>query len=148
MKKIIATLAVIFSLTTSATFAYDGASVSKSALKSFNKEFSGVDKVNWTELTSGLYRASFNYTGKEVNAFFDESGNLIATGSVIAEDHLPLLVSKAINEKYEGFTKTEVIEFTMNGETQYLVTLDKDGKSYVIKAAGSGDLELYKKMNK
>jgi hypothetical protein len=148
MKKIIVTLAVIFSLTTSATFAYDGTSVSKSALKSFNREFSGADKVNWVELTSGLYRASFNYTGKEVEAFFDESGNLIATGSVIAADHLPLLVSKAINEKYDGFAKTEVIEFTMNGETQYLVTLSKDSKNFIIKAAGNGDLELYKKMSK
>ncbi|QEC66434.1 hypothetical protein FRZ67_03655 [Panacibacter ginsenosidivorans] len=148
MKKIIATLAVIFSLTTSATFAYDGASVSKSVLKSFNKEFSGADKVSWVELTSGLYRASFNYTGKEVEAFFDETGNLIATGSVIAEDHLPLLVAKSINEKYVGFAKTEVIEFAMNGETQYLVTLNKEGKNYIIKAAGNGDLELYKKMSK
>jgi len=148
MKKMIATLAVIFSLTTSATFAYDGTSVSKSVLRSFNKEFSGVDKVNWIELTSGLYRASFNYAGKEVEAFFDEGGNLIATGSVIAEDHLPLLVSKAINEKYDGFAKTDVIEFTMNGETQYLVTLSKDSKSYIIKATGNGDLEIYKKMSK
>jgi len=71
MKKIIATLAVIFSLATSATFAYDGAGVNKSVLKSFNREFSGAVNATWQYVGSGILRVSFDYGGKNVLAFFD-----------------------------------------------------------------------------
>jgi hypothetical protein len=145
MKKIIATLAVVFSLTTSATFASGGSSVNESVLKSFNKEFSGASNVSWVKLTDELYRFGFNYKGKDVEAFFAENGNLVATGTRIAEDHLPLLISKAVDAQYTGYSKTEVFEFSMDGETKYLLTLNKNNKNYVIKASGNGNLEVHKK---
>jgi len=148
MKKIIATLAVIFSLTTSATFASGGSSVNESVLKSFKKEFSGASNVSWVKLTDELYRFGFNYKGKDVQAFFTETGTLIATGSEISEDNLPLVVSKTVDLKYAGYRKTEIIEYTMDDNTEYLITLSKDGKSYVVKASNNGSLELYKKMSK
>lgn len=148
MKKIIATLAVIFSLTTSATFASGTSSLKESVLKSFNREFSGAANVSWVKLTDEIYRFGFNYKGKDVQAFFTENGNLIATGSEISENNLPLMVSKAIDSKYGGYRKTEIIEYTMDDNTEYLVTLSKDDKSIVIKASNNGNLDLYKKMNK
>lgn len=148
MKRIIATMAVIFSLTTSATFAAGGSSVSESVLKSFNKEFSGAANANWVALDAGIYRVAFNYEGKDVEAFFDEEGGLIATGTEVTEDHLPLLIAKSLNAKYADYTKKGIIEFTMDGEVQYLVTLTNSGKSVIIKACGNGALTLYKKMTK
>lgn len=148
MKKIIATMAVIFSLTTSATFAYDGSDVNKFVLKSFNKEFSGAANANWKALEAGLYRVVFNYNGKDVQAFFDENGDLIATGTRVKEDHLPLLIAKAINTKYAGYAKKDIVEFTMDGEIQYLVTLTSSERNIIIKATGNGDISLYKKISK
>ncbi|CAN5566418.1 hypothetical protein BH10BAC2_BH10BAC2_27540 [soil metagenome] len=99
MKKIIATLAVIFSLTTSATFAAGGLSVNELVLKSFNKEFSGAANASWVDLDAGIYRVEFNYKRKDVEAFFDEEGDLIAIGTEVTEDRLPLLIAKSVNAK-------------------------------------------------
>jgi len=146
MKKIIATLAVIFSLVTSATYAYDGSRASKALLQSFDKEFSGASNVSWVQISNGLYRFGFNYKGKDVQAFFTESGNLVATGSVIAADNLPLVVSKAIDSKYAGYNTTEVIEFTMDNETQYLITVSDGAKSQILKVTNNGDISIFKKL--
>ena len=146
MKKIIVALAVIFSLTTSATFAYDGLSVSRSVLKSFSNEFAGARNVSWESLNEGIYKVTFNYEKKNVQAFFDESGNMIATGSEISEEQLPLLVSKSLKSKYDGFKKNEIIEFTMNGETQYLVTVTNGKKGEVLKISNQGEIDLYKNL--
>ena len=82
---------------------------------------------------------------KMCKLFFAENGNLIATGTRITENQLPLLILKAIDAQYAGYSKTEVFEFTMDGETKYLLTLNKNNKNYVIKASGNGDLEVHKK---
>lgn len=146
MKKIIGTLAVIFSLTTSATYAYDGASVSKSILKSFSTEFAGAQNASWEELDGGIYKVTFDYDSKNVQAFFDEKGDVIATGRTISEDHLPLLALKSLNAKYNNYVKQEIIELTMAGETQYLITVSNGSKSGIIKISNQGDTEVYKKI--
>ena len=145
MKKIIGALAVILSLTTS-VFAYDGSSVSKSILKSFSNEFAGAQNASWQELSNGIYKVTFDYDSKNVQAFFDEKGDVIATGTTISEEHLPLLVSKALNTKYSDYSKNEFVEFTMGGETQYLVTVSKNSKTVVLKISTQGNVEVYKKM--
>ena len=146
MKKIIATLAVIFSLTTSATYAYDGLSVSTAVLKSFSKEFKGARNASWEALSDGLYKVTFNYETKDVQAFFDENGNVVATGSKISEEQLPFLVSKSLKSNYEGFNKSEIIEYTMNGETQYLITVNDGKKAEILKISNQGDIAVYRKV--
>ena len=145
MKKIIATLAVIFSLSTSATFAYDGKDVNQSVLKSFRKEFAGAQNATWQEVGPGILRVSFSYQQKNVSAFFDADGDVIATSTYIAEEHLPLPVLKALNEKYADFKKTEIIEYTMDNETKYLVTVAKENETLVLKIGSTGYLEVYKR---
>lgn len=146
MKKIIAVLAVIFSLATSATYAYDGSNAGKALLRSFNKEFAGASNVSWVKVSEDLYRARFDYKGKNVRAFFTESGSLVALGALITADELPLVVAKAIDGKYAGYDKTETIEFTMDGETQYLVTVSDGKGGAILKISGNGELTVFKKL--
>ncbi|MBG9377450.1 hypothetical protein I5907_14495 [Panacibacter sp. DH6] len=145
MKKIIATLAVIFSLTTSATFAYDGKDVNQSVLKSFKKEFAGAENATWQEVGSGILRVTFNYQHKNVSAFFDADGDVIATSTFVSEEHLPLPVLKAVNEKYSDFKKTEIVEYTMDNETKYLITIVNGNENMVLKVGGNGSIEVYKR---
>lgn len=146
MKKIITVLAVIFSLATSATYAGANLPEGKAVVQSFNKEFRDASNVSWVKISYEIYRASFEYKGKNVRAFFSESGNLIAVGSVITADQLPLVVSKAIDSKYDGYEKTELTEFTMDGETKYLVTVANEKKTAVLEISGSGDITVFKKV--
>lgn len=145
MKKIIATLAVIFSLTTSATFAYDGKDVNQSVLKSFKKEFAGAENATWQEVGSGILRVTFSYQHKNVSAFFDADGDVIATSTFVSEEHLPLPVLKAVNEKYSDFKKTEIVEYTMDNETKYLITIVNGNENMVLKVGGNGSIEVYKR---
>ena len=139
-------MAVILSLTTSATYAYDGSRVSKELLQSFNKEFSGASNVNWIQISNELYRSRFDYKGKDVLAFFSENGDLVAIGSVIEADHLPWAVSNAIDSKYAGYNKVESIEFTMDGQTQYLVTVSDGKKVETLKISNGGSISVIKKL--
>lgn len=146
MKKIITVLAVIFSLSTGAIYAADGSNAGKTLLKSFNKEFTGASNVSWTKVSDELYRARFDYKGKDVRAFYTESDGLVAVGSVITADQLPLMVSKAIDAKYAGYDKTESIEYTMDGETQWLVTVSDGKEGAILIISGSGGLNVFKKL--
>lgn len=148
MKKIIAVLAVIFSLATGTTYADANLPAGKAVVQSFNREFKDASNVSWVKISYEIYRASFDYKGKNVRAFFSEAGNLIAVGSVIVADQLPLVVTKAIDSKYEGYEKTEPTEFTMDGETKYLVTVSNKKNTAVLEISGSGDITVFRKLKR
>jgi len=146
MKKFIISMAVIFSLLTTVTFASGKLPVNEKVMQAFKKEFSNASNATWSIIEAGLYRVTFTYNNITADAYFDGEGTLVATGRDINENQLPLVVSKALNSKYAGADVQHVIEYTFNNETEYLITLGTDRGTQIIKASAGGDLQLFKKI--
>lgn len=148
MKKII--FAILIATVVSGTaVSNETSTVNSNVTRSFQKEFSGAQSVSWETLDSkGIYHASFIYNNIPLNAYFDREGNLLATGRVIKQENLPMLVSKAVGEKYGQYTVLETIEFIADSETSYIVKIENEKLKMYIQARGDGSTSILKKEKK
>ena len=143
-------LAVLFvSVCSFSVKAAGGEKVSPIVSESFQREFSGASHVKWEMVKdNAIYEARFIFNNERLNAYFDEDGSLIAVGRFISGANMPLLVSKSLAKKYEGYQVLEVIEYVQGNETSYLVTLENEKNKLIVNAFGSGNSYVFKKEKK
>jgi hypothetical protein len=144
MKKIIVIAATAF--VTLSSFANVDPITGK-VLQAFRSEFSDAKNVQWKSLDdAGLYQATFNFRDTELSAFYNVDGELVATARYISKENLPIMVTKAIGERYPEHVVGNVIEHISNGSTTYHVTLNSEKSSMIVSANGSGNLSVFKKI--
>lgn len=116
-------------------------------LESFRTSFSDAKNVQWKSLDdAGLYQATFNYGNSELSAFYNADGDMVATARYVSVDNLPIMVSKAIRERYPEHIIKNVIEHISSGNTTYHVTLHGQKSSMIVSATPSGGLSVFKKV--
>src|SRR5689334_12786268 len=148
MKKFFISVALLAGIFSYSAQAADGGKVSRLVQNSFEKEFAGANSISWEVLDHSIYEATFHYNHQTLNAFFDEDGNLVATGRDITEGALPLLVLKSVKEKYHDYTIKEIAELSTQGETSYLLTLENEKSTMIVRAYDSGAINVFKKVKK
>ena len=150
MKKLVLTL-VMFASFFGAAIASDGSTkdVSNRVKASFNKEFAGATSVKWGLIRKeNIYQAQFLYNNERLNAYFDSEGNLIATGRFVAVANLPLTLKRNVSEKYNEYSITEVVEYTANNETSYVLVLENERARLVVQGYINGGTSIFKKEKK
>ncbi len=116
-------------------------------LEAFRTEFANAKNVQWKSLDdAGLFQATFSYRNTELSAFYDAEGSLVATARYIDKASLPIMVSKAIQERYPEHVMKNVIEHIANGSTTYHVTLHGVKSSMIVSASPAGNLSIFKKI--
>ena len=149
MKKFLVSLVLFVSVFSVSVHAEGDDRVNPRAKESFEKEFRGATYVKWEVIgKDGISHAHFIYNNERLNAFYDEDGNLIATGRFIAESTLPLLVTRSLNAKYGQYEIRNVVEYINGNETSYLVTLENERVKLVLQAYHSGSTYVFKKEKK
>ena len=139
-------VAVVFS---GSSFANTGKSVNALVKQSFQKEFAGAQSVNWEVISDkDIFHASFIYNNERLNAYFDQEGNLLATGRYVKQENLPMLVNKSIDIRYKKFDVLESIEFVTGSETSYIIRLENEKLSLYVQAHSDGSTTLLKKEKK
>jgi hypothetical protein len=152
MKKLVLTLVMFVSLL-GAAMASGGSTKSEKVNHrvetAFQKEFSGATHVSWDHLKKeNIYEAKFIYNHERLHAYFDVDGNIIAIGRFVTESNLPLLLRKNIHERYDEYEVTEVVEYSTNNETSYLVVLENEKSKLVVQGYISGSTSVFKKEKK
>ncbi len=143
MKKIIATIAIAF-LTLSA-FAADK-NVNQKVLDAFKSEFASATEVHWSA-GNDYYKASFNYNGKYVYAYFDEQGKILGIARNLSPADLPFALQNNLKKIYEGFWVSELFE-TVKGEgTSYYITVENADTKIVLKSTDN-NWNIYSKTKK
>lgn len=139
-------VAVVF---TSSAFANRENSVNTLVKQSFQKEFTGAQSVSWESIADkGIYHASFILNGERLNAYFDTEGALLATGRYVKQESLPMLVSRAVGQRFEKYKMLETIEFVAGSETSYIVKLENEKVKLFIQAHTDGTTTVLKKEKK
>lgn len=130
------------------TFAMDSDNVNARVKTAFIKDFAAASDVSWGK-TSEFYFATFTLNHVEVNAAYNEQGELLGTSRALESSQLPLSVSLAIAKKYDGYDiSKKVLELTFEEETRYYVTVVNSTHILKLKCSANGEIVVEKKIKK
>ncbi|MBK8522096.1 MAG: hypothetical protein WAT20_14755 [Ferruginibacter sp.] len=155
MKKIKTVLTAIVMLFSISSFATETNNVSPDPEKvtpvvkaAFANDFSKATLVKWDK-TDEFYFASFLLNNVKVDAAYTENGELIGTSRRIAADQMPLSISVALAENYNGYdVDNSVVELTHQSVTRYYVTVSSKTQTVKLKCYSNGELEVESKTKK
>ena len=94
-------------------------------MEAFRTSFADAKNVQWKSLDeSGLFQATFNYQNSELNAYYNEEGEMVALARYINKTNLPIMVTKAVQERFPETCYPTAIEKIAYGSTSYHLTLN------------------------
>ena len=138
MKSLI--LAIIFS----SLFAEksDAQNVPVTISQAFYSTFPQVTKATWST-TGKLYKAEYNTAGEKQFAFFDQSGELVAESRYIDFTNLSHRLRLGLIKQFPNYNIVEIFEVYSDLQTDYYVTLERNGIRFVLKSSDSGKWKVY-----
>ena len=148
MKKLI-TLVLILTVALVNVQAKEIFPVSESIKRSFLKEFTTANDVAWSFVNDGdLYKATFLFDGKELNAYFSKEGHFVGTSRYISRQQVPVVVIQQLDKQYSDYVVRTIIEYASKDQTSYFITIEGKKSARMIKASPSGDFTYVKKIKK
>lgn len=149
MKNLFLSLLMLISVITYANHPTPGDKVSPRLKAALEKEFAGAQGIVWESISEHqLFHARFVYNNERVNAFFGIDGDLVATGRYINPANMPMNVARQVASKYGSYAIQDVIEYSRNGETSYVISVENEKHRVVLEAYSSGNMYLFKKEKK
>lgn len=146
MKKLFIAALVMVAATTS-VFAKDVTKVDYRVRSSFEAKFFGAENVTW-HARENFLKVSFTLAGEAVEAFFSTEGNLIGSSRKIDFNQLPLAAKQKIRQDHAGAKIVETIEFDMDGDRSYYVSLEYADKSQILQVSLYGIVSNYRTVKK
>jgi hypothetical protein len=150
MKKIKTGLTAIVMLLSISSFATDPTpgKVTPIVKAAFENDFAKASVVSW-EKTDEFYFASFLLNDVKADAAYTEAGELIGTSRSIKAEQMPLSISVALAEKYNGYqVSNTATELNFAGVTRYYVTVSNEKQALRLKCFNDGDIEVESKIKK
>jgi len=145
MKKFI--LATLITVTIgSSVLAADVSKVSFRVLNSFEAQFAGATDVNWT-VTADYTKVKFTLEGEKVEAFYNTNGDVIGTSRKTEFKRLPLSAIQKIKKNYAKYQVTETIEFELNGDRKYYVSVENETERKILEVSLYGQVTVFDKNN-
>lgn len=148
MKKLFVTaaLAMMVGIT---SFAADSKKVSQRVLAAFEKEFTTATNVSWEMLKDeDIAHASFIYANEVMEAYYTTEGELLAVARYLSQDRLPLLVAKTLHTEFGKYQIKSASEYMGADATSYIVTLESEKHSVVVRIYSNGSSAIIKKNKK
>lgn len=118
----------------------------KAAIASFMKCYKNVSFVNW-KTTELFTKASFKQDGANVEVFYDNEGELIATSKSISIKDLPKNAIKYFEKWYSAptYTVKNSIEYvTADGEKKYFVSVEDKKHARLYEVTIDGKVSFFK----
>lgn len=134
MKKIFFVTA-LFLLVGLASSARAHTGISSQIASAFQKDFAGATSVTW-QTDRQFTKATFTLNGVVLFAYYEASGELIATTRNITSSQLPIMLLNKIKAEYSSFWITDLFEISSNNTTSYYITLENAGEIKVLHSDG------------
>lgn len=143
MKKII-TLALMLTTITITSFANNAKLINQKVVNSFSRSFTNVEDIRW-EVKNDIYKVTFKTGGKEMYAYYNGQGEMMAVTRNIHIDQLPLALSGDLKSKFNDSWMSDLFEVSANGETAYYATIESATHITIYKSEGATGWAIYKK---
>jgi hypothetical protein len=148
MKKATNILAAIMLLFSVSSFAAGKEEVSQTVRAAFEKDFLSKKEVSW-EMKEDFYFVSFKLNEIPTNAAYNEKGELLAVSRDVDVSQIPLSISMALANRYNGFKlPLKATEVNFEGQTSYYLTVENDKKLLTLKCSSNGNISVEKKIKK
>lgn len=148
MKKLLVTVAVAVMVAIT-SFAADIKKINQRVLAAFEKEFTTATNVSWEVLKNeDICHASFVYANEVMEAYYTAEGELIGIARFLSQERMPLLVLKTIKAEYSKYKFQQASEYMGADTTSYIVTLENEKQSVVVRIYHNGSSEVLKKTKK
>ena len=148
MKKLTVIFAAFSLLLLASSFALPPDSVSTEIKSAFQKIFSSASDVNWKKVNN-YYLATFKVNNQEATAAFNEEGQLMSASRSLTLSQLPLIINLALQNQFPEYTfEKSVSEITIDGQSNYYIKGENEKRIIIIKANGSGNLNIESKRKK
>jgi hypothetical protein len=148
-KTILTALVMLFAVSAFATDPGAGpVKVTPKVKAAFENDFSKASQAYWDK-TDEFYFVSFVLNDVQVDAAYNEEGKLVGTSRSVSLEQLPLNVSLALSEKYQGYHLQKMaVEITYEGVTSYYVTAENKDLVLKLKCHSTGDIDVDQKFKK
>ena len=148
MKKLTIIFAAFSLLVLASAFSLPPDSISAKITSAFEKNFSIASDVNWKKVNN-YYLATFRINNQEATAAYNEEGQLISASRSLTLTQLPLNINLALQNQFPEYTfEKSVSEITMDGQSNYYIKGENEKRIIIIKANGSGYLNVENKTKK
>ena len=148
MKKLTMIFAVVALFTATSAFANTGDKVSKKIQTSFQKSFAGATHVSW-EATDDFYFASFEMNGKQLDAAYNDQGELLGYSKKMQLAELPLNISKSLKIDFADYSMANLVtEIEYEGKTFYYVSAISKDQVLKLKCLSDGQIQVEEKVKK
>ncbi|MEP6594550.1 MAG: hypothetical protein ABJA71_01335 [Ginsengibacter sp.] len=148
MKKLTAIFAALSLFLLASSFALPPDSVSIEIKSAFQKIFLSASNVSWKKMNN-YYLATFKINDQQATAAYDEEGQLMSASRSLTLSQLPLNINLALQNQFPEYTfGKSVTEITIDGQSNYYIKGENDKKIIIIKANGSGNLNVENKTKK
>ena len=147
MKTKILSLLVAAMIIFNVSYANTDNNVNETVLTSFSQQFEKASDVNWTK-AGGYYKATFEWNGQYLTAFYNDNGESIATCRNIVQKELPLNLQTSLADDYNNYWVSELFEYTTKDSNKYYITIESADKKIVLESADNSYWLVYKKSNK
>jgi len=113
----------------------------------FAQRFPQATNVDY-KVKGQFTEVNFIWNGLRLQAYYDASGNPVATSRYIEFNNLPLSVQMNLKKEYPALAVTEAVEFTDASDDglSYYVTAVGPKVSYLLHVSTSGTISVFKKM--
>ena len=112
----------------------------------FRRQFPQATGVNY-KVKGQFTEVNFIWNGLQLQAFYDQEGNPLATARTIDKNNLPVNVQLNLQKNYSDGVVTAAIEYTDTSDgLSYYVTLATPKSTYLLHVSTSGDISVFKKM--
>ena len=139
-------LMAAIALSTLSAFATDE-HVNQKVLDAFKTEFNTAKEVEWS-VGSNYYKATFNYNGKYVFAYYNENGELLGLTRYLSPVDLPMNLQKNLKNDFKEYWISDLFEIAKNDGTAYFLTLENADTEIVLKSTDSSNWSVYSKVKK
>ena len=148
MKKLTAIFAAFSLLILASSFALPPDSVSIEIKSAFQKIFTSASDVNWKKVNN-YYLATFKINDQEATGAYNEEGQLMSASRSLTLSQLPLNINLALQNQFPEYTFEKLVsEITIDGQSNYYIKGETEKKIIIIKANGSGYLNVENKSKK
>ena len=147
MKKIILSFVLFAAVGITTAMASEDVKVSKQVLSAFQTDFNAAKNVKWSQ-EDEFYKASFTNMEMQVEAYYDELGQLVGSVRRLSIEQLPLAIIHEFNRRFGNAPVLNVTEITNLDGTSYRIWTEKGNKQYKLKANASGEITVLDKKKK
>lgn len=148
MKKRILVWALLLVVSAGSAFANNNdEGVSDKVVKSFKKEFTTAQDVQW-ENSKSFAKATFKLNEQIICAYYSQDGDLLGMTRNIVSTQLPINLLTDLKKNYNDYWITDLFEMASGDSTSYYITIENSDYSIVLKSSGADSWDVYRKERK